>query len=61
MKKGTDCEPDLFRTMLQFYNYVLKTQCHLNRQLNTIQTYYNIIRTQSLGMMQTFLTLLITV
>lgn len=61
MNNGTDCEPDLFRKMLQFFNYILEIQYHLNRHLSIIQTYCNITRTQNLGMMQTFLTLLITV
>ena len=36
MNNGTDCEPDLFRKMLQFFNYILETQYHLNRHFNII-------------------------
>lgn len=61
MNNGTDCKPDLLRRMLYYYNYIFKAQYYLNWHLNIIQTYWNITRTQSFWIMQTSLTLLITV
>lgn len=39
MNNGTDCEPDPFRKMLHYCNYILEIQYYVKSHLDTIQTY----------------------